>query len=184
MAHVISITEAIYSIDPPRSVGAGQVCTRRVHDIDTTFCILLLPFLQLLSPTLLTSNMCGGEQYPSAHSPLEMDDDDIEVQEHDESPFDSPPTSPDLDGSGSSTPNPIPIRARQSPSFNYHELQKLKAVSVVRTGQELIGLLTGCPHICSKMAFSSPTTGLDTIPPPGPSSPTALCDSQAAFPDR
>ena len=57
---------------------------------------------------------------------MEMDDD---AEFDNESPFDSRPASPDLDGSGSSTPNPIPIRARQSPSFDYHELQKLKAVS-------------------------------------------------------
>jgi hypothetical protein len=59
---------------------------------------------------------------------MEMEDD---AEFENESPFDSRPASPDIDGSGSSTPNPIPIRARQSPSFDYHELQKLKAVSIL-----------------------------------------------------
>jgi hypothetical protein len=57
---------------------------------------------------------------------MEMDD---VPDTFDESPFDSAPNSPGLDGSGTSTPNPIPIRAKQSPSFDYHEFQKLKAVS-------------------------------------------------------
>lgn len=122
--------------------------------------------------------MCGGEQHASIHSPLEMDDDEeMELQDDDESPFDSAPASPDLDGSGSSTPNPIPIRARQSPSFNYHELQKLKAVSLGPSSRAQEILLTWRGHVRSKMVSSFLTTGRDTTPSLDHSSPKVRCDS-------
>lgn len=53
---------------------------------------------------------------------------------YDDSPIDSDEaSSPELEasGSGSNTPSAINIKSRQSPSFDYHEFQKLKAVSRV-----------------------------------------------------